>query len=92
MDAHGGPHVGKAPGQLHHRLVGLPVCSDRHHAAHPGPVRPLQHGVEIVRVVGEMQVGVGVEEPHHTLMIAQGVTVKRRRPMSWPEAVITSTW
>ena len=92
MNAHGGPHIGKAPGQLHHCLIGLPIRSDGHHAAHSGPVRPLQHSVEIVRVVGEMQVGVGVEEPHQRLMIAQGVTVKRRRPMSWPEAVITSTW
>ena len=37
------------------------------------------------------QVRVGVEEPHHVPMIAQGMIVKRRRPMSWPEAVTTST-
>ena len=83
---------GRRLASVDHGAVGLPVRADRHHAAHAGRARALEHGVEIVRVVGEVQVGVRVEEPHQAPMIAQGVTVKRRRPMSWPEAVTTSTW
>jgi len=91
MDAHRRPHVGESAGHRHHRPVRLPIRTDGDHAANARRVRPIEHGLEIIAVVRKMQVGVRVEEAHQRLMIAQGTTSKRRRPMSWPEAVITST-
>ena len=91
VNAHRRPHVGQPPGERHDGVVGVPVRPDRDHAAHAGRSRALEDGGEIVREVGDVQVRVGVEEPHLAPMIAQGVTVKRSRPTSWPPAVTTST-
>ena len=62
---------------------------DRHESRRPGAG---EHRVQVPGELGEVQVGVGVDERRHRSIIAgHGVTVKRTRPMSWPEAVTTST-
>ena len=62
MDADRRPHVGLALGHRHGRLRGRHVGPDRDHPPDARAPARAEHGVEIARELGEVQVRVRVEE------------------------------
>jgi hypothetical protein len=60
-----------ALGQRHRRRIGVPVGADGHDGPHPGLASAREHGVQILGEVGEVEMGVGVEQGHHASIIAR---------------------